>query len=137
MAEKLVVRKTIAASPEEVFAHWVDADSMTRWMCPGDVTHARTRLDVRVGGRFEIVMAGPRGEVVHTGTYRLIDPPRKLVFTWISVNTDEKETLVTVELFARSPGTEVVLTHEDLPDRTFEAHRNGWGSILGRLAAAV
>lgn len=136
MAGRLVLRKTIAAAPLDVFSFWTDAESMKSWMCPCDVIRARARLDVRVGGSFEIVMTGPDGELVHTGTYRVVDPPRKLVFTWVSPATGERPTLVTVEFLARAEGTEVVLTHEDLPDEPAAAsHVRGWTSILDLLAA--
>jgi len=135
LGEKLVVRKTIAAPPREVFDAWTDADGMKSWMCPGDATEARARLDVRVGGTFEIVMKSPQRDYEHTGTYRVVDPPRKLVFTWMSAATDNKTTLVTVEFLARGTGTEVVLTHEELPSpEAVKSHRGGWGTILDRLA---
>ena len=135
MAEKLVVRKTIAAPPREIFEAWTDADGMRSWMCPGDAVEARARLDVRVGGSFRIVMKSPTREYEHTGTYRIVDPPRKLVFTWISEATGGKTSLVTVEFQERGTGTEVVLTHEELPDPTaVKSHRGGWGTILDRLS---
>ena len=136
MAGRLVLRKTIAASPHEVFSFWTDAESMKSWMCPCGVVEARARLDVRIGGSFEIVMKGPEGDLVHSGTYRVVDPPRKLVFTWTSAGTSDLPTLVTVEFLAQGRGTEVVLTHEDLPDDAAVAsHGNGWASILDLLAA--
>ena len=105
MACRLVLRKTIAAAPREVFSFWTDAESMKSWMCPCGVAGARARLDVRVGGSFEIVMKGPDGDIVHTGTYRVVDSPHKLVFTWTSPGTKDLPTLVTVEFLGRGRGT--------------------------------
>ena len=51
-------------------------------MCPGDVISAEATLDLRVGGAFRIVMKSKTAEYVHTGTYQIVDPPAKLVFTW-------------------------------------------------------
>jgi len=34
--DRLVVRKVIQASREEVFAAWINPESMRDWMCPGD-----------------------------------------------------------------------------------------------------
>ncbi len=134
MGEKLVVRRRIAAPPLEVFEAWTDAAGMSSWMCPGDAVEALASLDVRVGGSFRIVMKSPMREYEHSGTYRVVDPPRKLVFTWISEATGGTETLVTVEFLEGGRGTEVVLTQEELPEAALESHRGGWGRILDLLA---
>ena len=133
--DRLVVRKLIPASREEVFADWSDPQSIRHWMCPGDVILAEAQLDFRVGGRFRILMKGEREDYDHTGTYQVIEPPSKLSFTWISKGTDFKATLVTVELFEREGGTELILTHERFPsaDRVRQ-HKDGWGQIVDRLA---
>lgn len=135
MTRRLILRKTIAAPPREVFSFWTDAESMKSWMCPCGIEESRARLDARVGGSFEIVMKGPGGDIVHTGMYRLVDPPHKLAFTWISPGTNDVPTLVTVEFLAAGRGTELVLTHEDLPsDAAVRSHTDGWASILDQLA---
>jgi len=132
---RLVIRKLIPASREEVFAAWSDPVSIRRWMCPGDVILAEAQLDFRVGGRFRILMKGEREDYDHTGTYQEIEPPSKLSFTWVSKGTDFKTTLVTVQLFEREAGTELILTHERFPsaDRV-RRHLSGWGQIADRLA---
>jgi uncharacterized protein YndB with AHSA1/START domain len=133
----LTIRRQISAPPEDVFDAWTDAEGMRQWMRPGDVEDAEVSLDVRVGGRFTIDMI--QGDVTHKhhGEYRVVDRPRRLVFTW---NADwiPGGSLVTVELRALRGGTELILTHESLPDRTsVENHSMGWGSILDRLSGAV
>ena len=133
--DKLVLRKLIPASRQEVFAAWSDPESIRQWMCPGDVTHSEAQIDFRVGGSLRIVMKGAKEDCEHTGEYQVIEPPSKLSFTWISPNTDFKTTLVTIELFERKGGTELILTHERFPsaDRV-QQHKNGWSRISDRLA---
>lgn len=133
--DKLVLRKMIPASREEVFAAWTDPESMRHWMCPGDAVTAEVQMDVRVGGSFRILMKGPKQDYDHTGEYRLIDRPSKLSFTWISKGTDLKATLVTVELFERDGATELILTHENFtsPEQV-GPHAGGWGKIADLLA---
>jgi uncharacterized protein YndB with AHSA1/START domain len=47
----------------------------------------------------------------HTNVYRDVTPPEKLVFTWTSRNTVQRETLVTVVLHALgNERTELQLT---------------------------
>ena len=131
----LVIRRVIPASREEVFAAWVDPESIRHWMCPGDILTAEAQLDPRIGGSFRIVMKGADRAVEHTGEYKVIDPPSKLVFTWRSRGTNFQPTLVTVELLERGDGCELVLTHERLPSADAVArHNGGWSQIAARLA---
>jgi len=133
---KLTIRKLIPASREEVFAAWTDPDSIALWMCPGSVIAAEAQLDVRVGGSFRIVMKDAAEDVAHTGEYVAIEPPSKLVFTWISKNTDHQPTLVTVELHEQGEMCELVLTHERFPRaEAVKRHQGGWTQIAERLAA--
>jgi uncharacterized protein YndB with AHSA1/START domain len=133
--DRLVIRKVIPASREEVFSAWTDPESLRHWMCPGDNITAEARLDPRVGGSYRIVMKSPAGEYDHTGEYLVIEPPSKLVFTWFSKSTGNRPTLVTVELLARGDQCELVLTHERLPHPDeVRRHERGWGQIIDRLA---
>jgi uncharacterized protein YndB with AHSA1/START domain len=104
-------------------------------MCPGNVRSAEAQLDVRVGGKFRILMKDGEREADHTGEYRVVERPAKLVFTWISKGTDNQPTLVTVEMRARGDSGELTLTHEkfastDARDR----HEKGWTDIVNKLA---
>jgi uncharacterized protein YndB with AHSA1/START domain len=136
-AEALVVRRVLPVARERVFDAWLDPVSLAQWMCPGSVTGATVELDPRVGGRFRIVMRHPQGEVEHWGEYLAIERPSLLSFTWLSVNTDRRRTVVTVELLERDGGTELVLTHRRLPATQVDAHRRGWTDIVRKLAEAL
>ena len=81
-------------------------------------------------------MSGATERYPHTGVYRVIDRPRQLVFTWHSRGTEQKESLVTVDFIARGERTEVVVTHEQLPESAQPSHTNGWTSGLERLDEA-
>ena len=132
----LVVRRTIAAPREEVFAAWLDPASLATWMCPG-AARSTAQVDPKVGGAFRVVMDHADEQVEHSGTYLAIEPPARLSFTWISPYTDMLPSVVTVEFHRRGGGTEVVLTHERLPGRHVAAHRKGWEEILEKLDRAV
>lgn len=132
---KLVIRRTIPASRQEVFAEWTNPQGMRSWMCPEGVEASEVELDLRVGGSFRILMRGGGNEYEHTGVYQLIEPPARLAFTWISKSTDMLPTLVTVELFERAGKCDLVLTHERLPSRkAVDHHKGGWQIIVGRLS---
>ena len=129
----VVVRRTIAATAEELFDAWLDPEAMAVWMRPGSILNTKATVDARTGGRYEIVMQSATETYPHTGVYRVIDRPRRLVFTWISRGTEQRESLVTVDFFARGAGTEVVVTHEQLPEGAKPSHSEGWTSALARL----
>ena len=132
----LQFRRLYHASREQIFAAWTDPEQMREWLCPAGATIPFVEVDLRVGGSFRIDMQSEHGTYPHTGVYREIIWPEKLVFTWSSINTQIQETLVTVELTQRGKQTELVLTHAGLPDeKTRAMHAMGWESILDRLTA--
>jgi uncharacterized protein YndB with AHSA1/START domain len=91
--------------------------------------------DVRVGGRYRIVVKAPDGEEHDvSGTYREVVPGKKLVYTWAWKSTSERESLVTVELRAVGGGTELRLRHEQFFDAAArDRHQHGWDGCIARL----
>ncbi len=131
---KIVVRRTMAATVDELFDAWLDPESLAQWMHPGTTARSTVSVDARVGGRYEVVMNYDSGPNRHYGEYRVIERNRKLVFTWHSAATRHTETLVTVEFNVSSSSTEIVLTHERLPDHEAgRSHTNGWTMALELL----
>lgn len=132
---RVVVRRRIPAPREVLFEAWTDPEGLRQWMCPGDIVSNEATLDVRVGGSFRILMKSKTAEYEHTGVYKVVEPPSKLVFTWTAKATGDIPTLVTVEFLAAGEETEVVLTHEKFTDpEVSKRYRGGWGQILEKLA---
>ena len=133
---RVVVRRRMPAPREVVFEAWIDPKGIHEWMCPGDVVSAEATLDVRVGGSFRIVMKARDRDHVHIGTYQVVEPPSKLVFTWSATTTPGEMTLVTVELFPHGDESELVLTHERfLKSDLAQRYENGWGTIGDKFVA--
>ena len=134
--QKVVIRRTLAATPEEVYDAWLDSAGMRVWMCPGPVTSCDVDLEPRVGGSFRIVMAAPGAKIVNTGQFRVLERPKKLQFTWISSRWAFQETLVTVELNRHEEQCELTLIHERFPmGHSSDQLEKGWSQILDKLAA--
>ncbi len=132
---RVIVRREIAAPAQELFDAWLDPASLAIWMRPHSISRTTTKVDPRVGGNFEIVMHAASGPIPHRGTYREIDRPRRLVFTWNSPSAGQGDSLVTVEFHPARGATEIVITHEKLPSAEMaKAHEGGWSEILGVLA---
>lgn len=131
----LIVRRRIAASAAELFEAWLDPTALAQWMRPGTVHCTTAHVDARVGGRYEVIMEVDTRVVPHRGEYIVIDPPRRLVFTWNSPHTGERDTLVEVDFLAAGADTEVVVTHQQLPEAERAGHEQGWSSALEKLDA--
>jgi uncharacterized protein YndB with AHSA1/START domain len=118
-------------------------------MCRDEKTHdvRYTELDPRPGGRFAMRITTPKNELyILDGVFREVKPPEKLVFTWgwrktpfvAGEQNESGETLLTVEFFDRSAGTEVVLTHELSPGAgPREGYDKGWNGCFDLLATVV
>ena len=51
---KIVVRRTIAATVDELFDAWLEPESLAQWMRPGAIRPSSVKVDARVGGAFEV-----------------------------------------------------------------------------------
>ena len=133
----LTVRRKIAAPAERLFDAWLDTESLGQWMRPSAISETRAENDPRVGGEFRIVMVRDETDVVHRGTYREIDRPLRLVFTWSSPQTQYRDSVVTVTFEPTAEGSTLVTIHQaGLPDEQSQAdHTEGWTEILAELLA--
>ena len=132
----LSLRRTFQASRERVFRAWTTPEEIMRWKGPGDRTTPVVEVDLRVGGAYRVHIRTPDGvEMRLVGVYRVVDPPKKLVYTWSwETNPEMGETLVTVEFLERGRATEVVLKHELFPTaEAREKHEEGWCGSLDKL----
>ena len=129
----VIVQRVLPVTPDQAFDAWLEPAQLRDWM--GPLTDVQ--VDPKVGGRFRIVMSHDHGDYEHSGEYLTIDPPSLLSFTWMSSATDNRPTVVTVELREHDGGTELILTHRQLPPSRIEAHRKGWTDIVRKLDEAI
>jgi uncharacterized protein YndB with AHSA1/START domain len=135
----VTVRREIAAPADDLFDAWLDAQSLGTWLRPSGVRETRAETDPRVGGTFRIVMVDDESSMEHTGTYREIDRPRRLVFTWSSPATRFRDSIVTVTFEPSSDGSTVIeINQVGLPDEEARAgHHAGWSDALRELERIV
>lgn len=135
----LVVRRTIAAPPEDVFEAWTTPEQLRRWWGPRPVTCCEAHVDLRVGGAYRIGNLLPDGNIVWiSGEFSVVERPSRLVYTWLveGTNAPEDRSLVTVRFEARAGATEVVIVHERIDsEETRSDHENGWNGCLDGLVA--
>ncbi len=92
-------------------------------------------MDLRVGGRFRVVMLASDGESHDvSGEYLAVEPHRRLVFSWAWRSTPERESQVTLTLQPDGGGTELRLLHEQFFDEAArDGHAHGWTGSLVKL----
>ena len=132
----LTIVRSFRAAPEKVWRALTQPEALKQWMAPTDeFTIPVAESDLRVGGRYHIVMRSPDGEQHDvSGAYREVVLNRKLVYTWVWKSTPERESLVTMELRAAGGGTELTLRHEQFFDEEArDKHQQGWTGCVGRL----
>ena len=135
----LRLERLIAAPPERLFDLWTQPKQLVKWWGPEGYDVPRYELDLRPGGRWRTTMHPPGGKPRRVGgVYRVIERPRRLVFTWAWDRDDGArghESEVTVTFEAAPGGTRLTLVQQ-----TFESsearnnHGRGWSAAFDRLA---
>ena len=139
-AEKtsLHIKRFIDAPRARVYAAWTDPAQLKEWWGPESVRTRNFAADVRVGGKYRWDLINQEDEEMTVfGEYRELVPEKKIVFTWKWDDDDvweNRNSVVTVELFDAAGGTELHLRHEQLPStESRDRHNEGWNSVLDRL----
>jgi uncharacterized protein YndB with AHSA1/START domain len=134
----LEIKRFINAPRERVYRAWTDPAQLKEWWGPEGVRTRKFEADARVGGKYRWDLFNQDGEEMSVfGEYRELIPGKKIVFTW-KWDDDEawenKSSTVTIELSDRDGGTEIKLTHVQLPsEESRNRHNEGWNSVLDRL----
>lgn len=134
----LVVRRTIKASVARVFDAWTQPEQLRRWWGPRPVTCSSAEMDVRAGGAYRIGNELPDGSILWiSGTFEIVEPPRRLVYTWEVERASSRErSRVTVRFEPRGEATEVIVVHEHIDtEATRVDHEKGWNGCLDNLEA--
>jgi len=148
------VERVLKASPEKVWQMWTTREGLERWWGPDGFSVQVLHLDLRVGGRLELVMKTEVPEIVahlkaagqspsnllHC-TYIVVEPNRRLAYenTVDFVPGVPPYTATTlVELTPAPEGTRLAVTNDVMHDAMWtERARMGWEQELGKLARAL
>jgi len=133
----LRIERTFDAPAERVFAAWTSEEVLRRWLhgMQGWKTPI-AEVDLRVGGRIRIVMRDPSdgAEAGATGEYRVVEPPHRLVFTWVWDDQPERMQLIELEFAERDGATTVLMTNSSIPsDERRASQQRGWNVCLDNL----
>jgi uncharacterized protein YndB with AHSA1/START domain len=143
----------IAAPPERVFQAISEPEQLSRWWGESGLYRVTERTaDIRPGGKWFCAGKGADGkEFSVEGEYLEVDPPRRLVHTWIPSYEGRHRTTVYWDLQPQplhglhpngpkkaGMGTLVKLRHEGFATpQSACSHGDGWKRVFGWLIAYV
>lgn len=130
--------RRFSAPPEHIFDAWLDPSRLAQWMFGPrlrDEQVVRLSVDPRIGGAFSFVVRRDGKEIDHVGTYRALDRPRRLAFTWGIAGESDGDSVVTIDIAPFDGGSELTLTHDLDPKWADYAARteSSWTKMLGAL----
>ena len=140
-AEKLRITRTFDASREQVFRAWTDPDEVAEWYGPEhfDTPRERIRIDLRVGGRYELTMVQRDGGAEFAIGYDIIELVEPELIVLRSDPMPEmgmhEPTITRVELHDIGGRTRMILTDGPYPE-TGHAEA-GWHAAFDKLATVV
>jgi uncharacterized protein YndB with AHSA1/START domain len=113
-------------APERMWRALTTEDGLSSWLAP------RVVIDPRLGG--EVTVTFDEDNIV-TGVITAWDPCASFAHTWVINGEITSE--VRYDLEATSSGTELRLTHVQLPDEMSGGYAPGWHAYLVRLEAVL
>jgi uncharacterized protein YndB with AHSA1/START domain len=136
--ESLRVTRRFDVPPERVFEVWLDPKLAARWLftTPGSEAHT-TEMDARAGGQWKIVDRREGVDYTALGEYRVIDRPRRLVFSFGMPQFSPEFSEVTVEFVRDGNGCLMTLMQDRLPPAHVEPTRDGWSLMFDALAETL
>jgi uncharacterized protein YndB with AHSA1/START domain len=142
----LKVSRTFHAPRSLVFKAWSSAESVKRWFPPDGYTLPEARVQMQIGGPFEMLMRSPRGEEHRVrGKFIEVDEPKRLVIDM----TIEDPTghalfgaLTEVDFSAEVGGTRMDVTQtytilDPRAARMAEGAPQGWAQTLDKLSDEI
>lgn len=136
----LRIERTFAASAEDVFDAWTSPEVMRRWLhCGPDWETPAAEVDLRVGGKVQVVMRRPDGSEAHMGgEYTLIDRPRRLEMTWTFGDDPSNEQLIELSFSESDGSTTVLLVNSAISTGERRDSQDwGWNACLDELGAIL
>src|SRR5262249_32286949 len=128
----IVKEITIKGSAERIFEALTNPDQRVKWWgAEGRFQATQMESDLRPGGRWVMRGIGIGGKPFTVlGTYRTIERPHRLVFTWLpDWQEGATESVVRFDLEEKDGVTTLRLTHSGLTSEGARAHQ-GWPQIL-------
>src|SRR3954469_1614304 len=137
----LEMERVLPASRDVVFRAFTTADELAQWWGPEGFTIPSLDFEPHIGGDYRIEMQPPEGDAFYlVGSFREVDPPLRMAFTfvWEDPDPDDVETLVELSFRELGEATEVGLLQGAFKtEARRELHRGGWTDTFDKLERFV
>jgi uncharacterized protein YndB with AHSA1/START domain len=132
----LEIVRSFDAPAERVFDAWTIREEWESWIGPEGVHCEVPELDARVGGKYKVIMRLSDDRILPViGTFREVERPNRLVFTWKWEGNDA-DSLVTLTFRDLGGKTELTLRHQGLQTvENRDSHAKVWNGTHNKLAA--
>ena len=129
-----------SATAFDVYDAWLNEADVREWMADALSTLGlagelkRIEIDARIGGAFFFSDMRDGEEARHWGTYRALERPHLIEFTWITSEKDERNdtSVVHIEITPKSAGCAVELIHSLSAEYAayIPQTETGWSTML-------
>ena len=139
-AEQVVITRIFEVPRERVFKAWTDPDDVAAWFGPEhfDTPREQIRIDLRVGGRYELTMVQRGGGAEFAIGYDIVELVEPELLVLRSDPMPEmgmhEPTVTRVELHDHGAKTRMTLSDGPYPAGAGHAEA-GWSSAFDKLAA--
>lgn len=139
-AEEILITRIFDAPREEVFRAWTDPDEVAAWFGPEHFDTERVQIDLRVGGRYELVMVQRDSGAEFPVGYEIVEIVEPELLVLRSDPMPEagmhEPTIVRVELHDHGDKTRMTLSDGPYPAGLRHAEA-GWIAAFDKLAAKL
>jgi uncharacterized protein YndB with AHSA1/START domain len=140
-AHEVLITRTFDAPRERVFKAWTDPEEIAAWYGPGEhfaTPKDKIRVDLRVGGRYELTMVMRDGGAEFPVGYEILElvEPELLVMRSDPMPGMYEPTILRVELHAEGDKTRMILSDGPYPAGGEHAEA-GWSAAFDKLADRV
>ncbi len=142
LAQEVLITRIFDAPRERVFKAWTDPDEVAQWYGPDqfDTPRERIRIDLRVGGRYELTMIQRDNGAEFPATYEileLVEPELLVLRSEPMPEYGMPEPIVTrVEFHDHGDKTRMTLSDGPYPNNRGQAEA-GWSAAFDKLARFV
>jgi uncharacterized protein YndB with AHSA1/START domain len=140
--QDILITRIFDAPREDVFAAWTDPDQVSQWFGPEhfDTPREKVRIDLRVGGRYELTMVQRGTDNEHAIGYDILElvEPELLVLRSDPIPEIgmHEPTITRVEFHDHGPKTRMTLSDGPYPAGREHAEA-GWNSAFDKMAAVL
>jgi uncharacterized protein YndB with AHSA1/START domain len=141
--QEVMITRIFDAPRERVFRAWTDPALVAAWFGPEhvDTPRERIRIDLRVGGRYELTMVRRGSGTEFAIGYEIIELVEPELIVLRSDPMPEmgmhEPTVVRVELHDHGAKTRMTLTDSPQPPAGRDPAEAGWRAAFDKLAAVL